>query len=1091
MFKSLLLKGRALCLLLCCMVSSLVVTAQTRHTGKVIGSDDKLPVVGASVRIKGTNVGTVTDINGDFAINVNPGNVLVVSYIGYQSTEVTVQGNQSITISLQPANSTLNEVVVTGYTSQRKKDISGSVAVVDVADAKKIPTTSSEQLLQGQASGVTVINSGAPGAPSTVFVRGVGGFGNTAPLYVIDGVQTGDMSLVNPNDIESISVLKDAGAAAIYGVSGGNGVIVVTTKKGKAGKTTISYDGYYGTQLPLSGNVWHLMNPEQQSELAFRAGDKATEALYPGGAGVIPTYGYHGTTGVPIFGAAGVTSDPNILQYYKFDASNPGNDFLVQKFATGAGTDWFHTVFKQVPEQQHTITGSGGNDKSTYLFSLGYVNQQGTLISTYEKRYQARVNTNFSVLNNHVRFGENGFVTYKENNGGYNGSFQNEGSLIAYTYREMPIVPQFDVQGHYGGAYDGPTGEPLGNGSNPYAIAENALTNNAHFVYVQGNIFAEADLAKYFTVHTSIGGQLYNQYYWNLGYNPYYDYESHGNPNSASENEQMLSNYNWTNTIVYKETFGKHNIQVLGGYEQKESHGRFFSASAQGFFSLDPNYVQLQYGTPVNAPTSTIIQPTATESFFARLDYTYNDKYILGASVRRDGVSLFYPGDASIKDQQWGTFPSVSLAWRISQEDFLKGVSWLNDLKLRGSYGELGYYGDVGGTNAYSLYGSGTGSTYYGINGGNNSITQGFRNTTIGNPHVSWQTDKVTNVGFDASIFNHFDVSVEWYKKLVNGLLFTQALPSTVGGGGFPVVNVGNLENKGWDISATYHDRVNKDFSFSLGANITTYKTNILKENGVSPFFDTGGSRDANIVRDQVGHPIGEFFGYQVTGIYQSDAAAATGATYSGAKAGSFIYQDVNGDGKINASDRTFIGDPNPKFTYGVNANASFRRWDLSMVFYGSQGNKDFNYVRYWTDFYSTFQGGKSLDLYNKGAIVVNGVVTNPGATVPAASYSQAMGSSAISSYYVEDGSFLKCRVAQLGYTFDPGVLRRVGIDKLHVYVQGTNLFTITKYTGLDPEIIPSLANQSGRNTSAAFGIDYGAYPNNQKQYILGVNLTF
>jgi len=452
------------------MISSLVVTAQTRHTGKVIGSDDKLPVVGASVRIKGTNTGAVTDVNGDFALNVSPGNVLVVSYIGYQTTEVTVQGNNVITISLQPANSTLNEVVVTGYTSQRKKDISGAVSIVDVTDAKKIPATSSEQILQGQAPGVTVINSGAPGAASTVFIRGIANFGNTTPLYVVDGEQTGDMSNVNPNDIESISVLKDAGSAAIYGINGGNGVIVITTKKGKAGKSQISYDGYYGTQQPLSGNVWHLMNPEQQSALAFTAGDKPTEALYPGGAGTIPTYGYHGTNGVPVFGTAGVTSDPNVLQYYKFDAGNPSNDFLIQQFATGAGTDWFHSVFKPAPEQNHTITGSGGSDKSTYLFSLNYLNQQGTLLNNYDKKYQARVNTTTSTLNNHLRFGETGFVTYTEANGDYNGTQQQEGGPIAYTYREMPIIPVFDVQGNYGGGYDGPSGEPLGNGSNPYAI---------------------------------------------------------------------------------------------------------------------------------------------------------------------------------------------------------------------------------------------------------------------------------------------------------------------------------------------------------------------------------------------------------------------------------------------------------------------------------------------------------------------------------------------------------------------------------------------------------------------------------------------
>ncbi len=1091
MFKSLLLKGRTLCLLLCCIVSSLVVTAQTQHlnlTGKVIGADDKLAVVGASVRIKGTNTGAVTDVNGNFTLSVNVGNVLVVSYIGYQQQEVAVKSGAFLTITLAQTSSTLTEVVVTGYTTQLKKDISGAIATVNVTDAKKIPTTSSEQLLQGQASGVTVINSGAPGAASTVFIRGIANFGNTTPLYVIDGVQTGDMSLVNPSDIESISVLKDAGAAAIYGISGGNGVIVVTTKKGKAGKTTINYDGYYGTQEPKGGNVWNLMNPEQQSQLAFTAGDLATEKLYPGGPGTIPTYGYHGGTAAGTFGTAGVTSDPGILQYYKFDASNHGNDFLIQKFATGAGTDWFHSIFRAAPEQQHTITASGGSDKSTFLFALNYVNQQGTLVETYEKRYQARLNSTFSTLNNHVRFGENGFVTYKENNGGYNGTQQQEGGTISGTYRMMPIIPLRDVGGNYGGTYDVSGGEPLGNGSSPYASQLNQATNNAHFVYVQGNVFAEADIAKYFTARTSFGGQLYNQYYWNIGYIDYSSYEAHGGANTAGEHEQFNSNYNWTNTITYKETFGKHNIQVLAGYEQKAFQGRNLDATNQGYFSLDPNYVTIGAATAVNPPSSTIDQPTSTLSFFGRADYTYNDRYILAATIRRDGFSIFYPG------HQWATFPSASLAWRISQEDFLKGVSWINDLKLRGSYGEAGNNGNIGGTNAYSTFKSNQGASYYGINGGLSSIQQGFYNDQIGNPNVTWETDKITDIGFDASLFNHLDITVDWYKKAVSGLLFPQDLPSTVGGANPPTVNIGDVQNKGWDISATYHGRANKDFSYSIGANITTYNSLILKESGSSNFFDTGGSRDLDIVRDQVGHPIGAFFGFQTAGIYQNASQVSSLPGYSGAAPGAFIYKDTDGDKKITSNDRTWLGNPNPDFTYGVNLNANYKRWDFSMVLYGSYGNQDFNYVKYWTDFYSTFQGGKSLDLYNKAAIVQGGVVTNPSATLPAASFSQAMGSSTVSSYYIESGSFLKCRVLQFGYTFDPTVLKRIGLDKVHIYAQATNLFTITKYSGLDPELVPSLSNQGGLGSarqSAAFGIDYGAYPNNQRQYIIGVNLTF
>ena len=1080
-----------LCAVFLFTVISFGVFAQKTVTGKVLSSKDNVPLQSATIKVKGTALATLTDADGNFTITLPAGkSALIVSSVGYANTQVDASSG-SVSVSLAESTSSLDEIVVTGYTSQKKKDITGAVAVVDVGEAKKIPSTSSEQLLQGQAAGVTVINSGAPGAASTIFIRGISNFGHTQPLYVVDGVQVGDMSTVNPNDIASISVLKDAGAAAIYGISGGNGVVVVTTKKGRVGKPTISYDAYFGTQRPLSGNVWNLASPAQQSELAYRANDAGTEALYPDGAGTVPIYGYHGSVAAGNFGAAGVTNDPAIEKYYHFDAANPGNDFLVQKFATGNGTDWFHEVFKPAFEQMQTLTASGGSDKSSYLFSVGYLNQKGTLLNNYEKRYQARLNTNFSVKD-HIRVGESGFITYRENNGGYNGSQQQEGGTISYTYREPRVIPVYDIAGNYGGGYDGPTGEPLGNGSNPYALLARSATSYAHFVTVQGNIFAEADISKYVTLHTSIGGNLYNQYYWGIGYNEYENYETHGGSNSENENDQISSNYNWTNTINYRETFGKHNIQVLGGYELKGTSGRELHASAINFFSLDPNFVQLQFGdASTTPPTSYIYQPTTTKSYFGRLDYAYNDKYILGATIRRDGYSIFYPGDTSVSNQQFGTFAAVSLGWRLSEENFIKNISWINNLMIRGSYGEAGNNGNITGNNAYTTYAQGFGASYYGIAGNANSVTQGFYQNQLGNQKVTWETDKITNIGIDATLFKNFEFTVEGYKKVISGLLFTLPLPATVGGAAAPVVNVGDVQNKGLDISAGYHAKVGRDFTFGITANVTTYQSKITSI--PSPgYFDFGYSRDNDIVRNQVGHPIGAFFGYQTIGIYQSDADAAKGATYAGAKAGSFIYKDVNNDGVIDANDRTFIGNPNPDFTYGVNITAGYKGFDFSLVLYGSQGNKDFNYVKYWTDFYSTFQGAKSLDLYNNAAIVKNGVVTNPGATLPAASFAQAFGSSTVSSFYVENGSFLKCRVAQLGYTIEPKMLKTVGVDKLHFYIQATNLFTITKYSGLDPELVPSLnVNGNGVNQSAAFGIDYGAYPNNQKQYIVGVNLTF
>lgn len=1089
MRNNLLIKKMKFCLMLLGTFTSLFVSAQTRITGRVIGADDKQPVIGASVRIKGTTTGTVTDVSGNFAINARPSDVITVSYLGYQPQDVTVGNQTNLRINLSATSSTLNEVVVTGYTTQLKKDITGSVATVSLSDAKKIPATSSEQLLQGQASGVTVINQGAPGANSTVFIRGISNFGNTSPLYVIDGVQTNSMSQINPSDIESISVLKDAGSAAIYGVAGGNGVIVVTTKKGRSGKSTISYDGYYGTQKPLSGNIWHLMTPAQQSQLAYQAGDAGQQnGLYPGGAGTLPAYGFRGN-GTFNGQGSGVTNDAAVASLYKFDAANPNNDFLVQKF-NQAGTDWFHELFHSAPQQSHTITASGGNDNNTYLYSLNYLNQKGTALNTFEKRYTARANTTYSFLNNHFRIGENGYVFYRENNGGSGYNQQREDGTVAETYRILPLIPVYDVAGNFGGNYTG-TSAQLGNATNPVANASRAINDRSKTWNIQGTLFAEADFLKHFTARTAFGGNANNNFYYYTGYNPYNDSEPHANANQYNEASNYSYTFNTTNTIRYTEIIGKHNISAIIGYEFKRNGGQQLGVQSNNFFTLDPNFLTVA-GTTV--PTSIVLtggngtylyQPTSTQSLFAKVDYSFADKYLIGGSIRRDGYSSFFPG------RKYGTFPAGSIGWRVSQEDFLKGNKIINDLKIRGSYGSTGSNANISGTNSVDTYNYGPGSSFYGIAGGINTTQLGFAQTSIGNPRTTWETDKILNIGIDLSIFNHFDITAEYYEKKISGLLFPLQLPATAGSANSPVVNLGNVENKGFDIAATYHDAVG-DFRYSINANITTYKNTITSLPTPGYFELAVGSRIGNIVREQVGHPIGSFYGYKVVGINQSTADAAAGPTYGGAAAGSYKYADINGDGKIDDSDRTFIGNPNPNFTYGLNLNASYKGFDLSTVFYGSQGNKNFNHVKYFTDVYGSFVGGKRTELLTNSAIVANGVVTNPGATLPALNYGQAVGSYAPSTFYIENGSFLKMRVAQIGYTFAPSILKTIGVAKLRVYVQGTNLFTITKYTGPDPELVPSINNLgNGQNQSAAFGIDFGAYPNNQKSYLVGINMSF
>jgi len=1092
MFKSLLLKGRTLCLLLCCMISSLVVTAQTKHTGKVIGSDDKQPVVGASVRIKGTNTGAVTDVNGEFNLSLSPGNVLVVSYLTYQTKEVTVQGDQYITISLTPANTTLNEVVVTGYQTQRKKDISGAVATVDVTAAKVVPTSSSESLLQGQAAGVTVVESGAPGMGANVFIRGISNFGNSSPLYVVDGVQQDNMRDVNPNDIESISVLKDAGATAIYGVGGGNGVVVITTKKGKQGKTRFTYDAFYGTQQPLGGNPYGVLSSDNFAKLLYQI--QPANPLLDGGPKFFD-YGYQGPSAKGVANAGDPAVDP---AKYVIDPNNSAVDYQIQKFVTGAGTDWFHELFKSAPLQSHTVSASGANEKNNYYFSLGYLNQQGTLIDTYFKRYQARINSTFSITNG-IRVGENLSVFYAESpqggapSGGANipGGNQGEGNSVSYSYRMQPEIPVYDIKGNYGGTWAGLT--QLGNAVNPVATQNQQKYDLSRNWVINGSTYGEVDFLKHFTAKTMIGVNIVNYFYNNTGDNPYYSGEGHAIQNNFNTGGGYSSAYNWTNTIQYSQVFGKHSIKAFGGFEAKDNLGRSVYAQVNKLFSLDPAYVSIG-----NGDVSSVIasggpdQEYSTLSFFGRLDYIYNDRYILGATVRRDGYSAFFPG------RQWGTFPSVSLAWRLSQEDFLKGVSWLQDLKLRGSYGTSGFNGNTGGGNAYSSFAPNFGGASYAINGAINSALGGFYASQIGNKKTTWETDKTANVGIDASLFNHLDVTLEWFKKTNTGLLDVIILPATVGGASAPTVNAAGIVNKGIEASLTYHGKIGSDVSFSAGANITSYKNTItdIAAQGGYEYKNYQRQNDA-LVRDEVGHPLGSFYGYQVTGYWNTqaeidaanaNAAAKTGKAGTvyqngnnagGESLGDFRYQDTNGDGVITDADKVYLGNPNPKFTYGINLSASYKGFDIATVLYGSYGGKIYNYTKYWYDFGDTFAGNKSNDL-----LFNSWTPSNPNAATPKAAAVGSFGTSgSVNSWYVENGSFLKMRSLTLGYTFGANMLKSVGVDKLHVYLQGTNLFTITKYKGLDPELQAVASN--------GLGTDIGAYPNNEKRFILGVNLSF
>ncbi len=1069
--------------------------AQKKVTGNVTDASGK-PVAGATVIVKGSNVGTQTDPSGNFSISTPGTNPrLVVSSVGFEPSEISVSGKSTIAISMKPTTSTLNEVVVTGYTSQKKKEITGAVSVVNVKDLKSVPTGTAEQMLQGQASGVTVIGSGQPGDNSNVFIRGITSFGNVSPLVIVDGVQSapGDLSPLHDlaaNDIESVQVLKDA-QAAIYGVRGSAGVIIVTTRRGR-GKSTITYDGYYGTQRVLQGNVWHKLDTKGMADLYFLAAKNSqqvrpdTAAVCPGcvvsaqyGTGltpVIPDYIKAGN-GSGIIGSSAATD----LAKYNNDYAK-GDPYLIVP-ANKTGTDWFHALFKPAPIQSHTLTASGGSEKSSYLFSFNYFDQQGTLLNTYLKRYAVRVNTTFNVKNN-IRVGENVYLFYKTNPRIGNNQ---EGNAVNNTAWEQPIIPLYDA----GGGFGGTSGSELGNSSSPLANQVRSKDNKNNNWVIQGDVFAELDFLKHFTAKTLFGGNLDNNYGFYHNYQTYENKEN-GTNNSYGEYSNYYSNYNFTNTLSYTNIFaGNHSVKLLVGYEAIQQKGRGLSGSRIGYFSNDPNYLNLNTGSNTGQSNGSYSYLSTGTAILGKVDYAYKDKYLLGLNGRRDGNSVFGP------QARYGNFYSVSAGWVVTGEEFMKGITFLNSLKLRGSYGSLGSVSNVPGNNAFSTFGSSGGNSYYDINGTSTSAERGFYATRYGNLKTSFEKDKILDFGLDATVLqNELDFSFDWYQKKINGLLFGDQAAATAGGATLPQVNIGDMQNTGVDASATYHSKIGRDVNFSIGANFGAYKSLIVNIPGSSGYFETAGTHNTgNQVRNQTGHPVGAFYGYKIIGIFQDAADVAKSPTEADAAPGRFKYQDVNGDGKIDDKDRTFFGNPNPKFTLGINLNVSYKHFDFSTVLYGSFGNDILNYTRYFQDFYPQFQNSKSIGLLNdswipKDRTLPRGQWTavNPNAHFPIVENDSKFSTNGVlNDFYNENGSYFRCKQMMIGYNFAPELLKRTGIDRARVYVQAANLFTITKYSGLDPEIS---TNGNVTSSVASFGVDYGNYPPS-KTFNVGVSLTF
>lgn len=985
----------------------------------------------------------------------NDKSVLVITAIGYEPMQISTSGKTSIIASLNESSTALNEVVVTGYTAQRKKDITGAVSVVSVASLKQVPAGTGEEALQGRASGVTIISSGQPGAASDIRIRGITGFGNNNPLILIDGVQ-GSLTNINISDIESLQVLKDA-SASIYGVRGSNGVIIITTKRGKAGKAKVAYDGFYG--ITNRGKGIEMATPQQEADavwLAQRNSGIANPSSKQYGDGpnpVLPDY----ITPTKTFDGD-PKADPSLYNRSNYQITRTNK----------AGTNWYNEITRNAPTQTHNVTVSGGSDKSTYLFGVGYLDQQGIALNSYLKRYSVRANTVFNIKDK-IRIGENAYIYYKQNPIFGN---QSEGSPFTTVFRESPAIPVYDIAGNYAGTKS----QDFGNARNPFADVSRTANNRNNTWAVSGNLFAEVDIAKHFTARTSFGGSFDNSYYYNFNYVGYENAEGNAGDNSFSEGANYNSSWTWTNTLAYNNTFGKHNVRGVIGTEAINNYGRGLSGNRGRYFSENPDYWVLGTGNPSGASNDGYAYRSSLWSQFARLEYGYADKYLLNATVRRDQSSVFAP------DARTGVFPAFSAAWRISNESFFKSVSFVNDLKLRASYGILGSAVNVSGTNPFTLYNTNAGRSFYDIGGTSTAPVAGFFNSNLGNPKTSWEQDIITNFGVDATLFkNKLDFTFEYYIKKVSGLLFPDNIDRIYGEGTPPKVNIGDMENRGIDFSTTYHGNIGKEFKFDIGGTFTTYDNKIIALAKDQLFFNGPQIRNVVIQRNTIGQPVGSFFGYQSLGLFQSADEVTKAPKQLDAAPGLLRYKDVNNDGKIDENDRTFIGNPNPDFTYGINIGFTYRNFDFSTFFFGSVGNDIYNQTKYFTDFPDFFKGG-----IRKEAALNSWTPTNPNATVPKLQTIGGFSSSnATSSYFVSKGSYLRNKQMQIGYTFPSRIISKAGLDRLRIYVQAANLFTITKYDGVDPEL-----QSNDINNTQGFSIDQGNYPTTRR-ILFGINLNF
>lgn len=1000
---------------MCTVVGAQSLTVQ----GKVVAETDGEPVIGATVVETGRpSNGTVTDLDGNFTLTVEAGAELAVSYIGFKTVKVKAQ--PALRILLKENAEQLQEVVVTGYTTQRKADLTGAVSVVSIDELAKQNENNPMKALQGRVPGMNITADGNPSGNATIRIRGIGTLNNNDPLYIIDGVPTkAGMHELNGNDIESIQVLKDAASASIYGSRAANGVIIVTTKKGKDGRLNIDFDASVAASLYT--RKMDVLNAEEYGRALWQAyvnegQDPNTNAL-----GYRYDWGYD-ASGYPKLNGLGMSK--------YLDAAHT---------VPAADTDWFDETTRTGVIQQYNVSVSNGSEKGSSFFSLGYYKNAGIIKESDFERFSARMNSAYNLIGKTLTIGQH-FTLNRTS------EVQAPGGFLQNVLQFNPSLPVYDSNGDYAGPVGGyPDRE------NPVARLHRNADNRYTYWRMFGDAYINLNPFKGFNLRSTFGLD-YAQKSQRIFTYPVTEGNVANDKNAVEAKQEHWTKWMWNAVATYNLETGKHRGDVMAGMELNREDDIRFSGYKENFSILTPDYMWPDAGSGT-AQAYGSGEGYSLVSFFGKLNYAYDDKYLVSATVRHDGSSRFG------KNNRYATFPSFSMGWRINREQFMKNLTWLDDLKIRASWGQTGNQ-EIANAARYTIYipnygvtesgGQSYGTSYdiAGTNGG--SILQsGFKRNQIGNDDIKWETTTQTNAGVDFSLINqHLYGSFDWFHKKTTDILVEMAGIAAMGEGSTQWINAGEMKNTGFELNLGYRNTAPFGLKYDLNANLSAYRNEIT---ALPATVAANGTFGGNGVQSVIGHANGSQVGYVADGIFRSQEEADNHAVQESAAPGRIRWRDLDKNGEINEKDQQWIYDPTPAFSYGLNIYLEYKDFDFTMFWQGVQGVDVISDLKKETDLWS----GLNIGFLNKGKRVLDAwTPANPGSDIPALSRSDLNNEKRVSTYYIENGSFLKLRNVQIGYRIPQAITKKWKMERLRFYLSAQNALTICSknFTGVDPE---------------------------------------